>query len=168
MSQQSCIWTLSEFALIMVPSILLEPMHIYLSGLDSNRKESDVFESFKIISWSKNQQIGVYWFCRRRDKIRCWKDIFEDLNDLGFFDLSDEVILECMRFCFIALIRKDLSSIKFDWNVHINLSHCYNSENCLAEVGNKEISAPYATLESPQEDYSECFDDFGNLALDNQ
>ena len=164
---------------------IIEPMYIYLSSLDSNREESDVLKSFKIISSPKNQRIEAYWSCLRRDKIGWWKEFFEDLNDLGFFDPSDEAVLECMRFCFMALIREDLSSIKSDWNVHIisrsrnggprgrpdtmfNLPHCDNSENYLTEVDNEETSALYAALDSPQEDYSEFFDDFANLALHGQ
>ena len=117
-----------------------------------------------------------------RDKIGWWKKFFEDLNDLGFFDPSDEAVLEYMCFCFMALIREDLSSIKSDWKVHIisrsrnggpkgrldtmfNLPHCYSSENYLTEVDNEETSALYAALDSPQEDYFEFFDDFANLAL---
>ena len=108
-------------------------------------------------------------------KARCliaFEEFFEDLNDLGFFDPSDEAVIESMRFCFMKLIREDLSSIKSDWNVHIisrsrnggpkgrpdtmfNLSHCYNSENYLTEVDHEETSALYAALDSPQEDYSE-------------
>ena len=85
----------------------------------------------------------------------------------------------------MALIREDLSSVKSDWNVHIisqsrnggpsvrldtmfNLPHCYNSENYLTEVDNEETSTLYAALDSPQEDYSEFFDGFANLALHGQ
>ena len=46
---------------------IIEPMHIYLSSLDSN--ESDVLKSFKIISSPKNQRIEAYWSFLRRDKI---------------------------------------------------------------------------------------------------
>ena len=160
----------------------IKPMHIYLSSLDSNREESDLLKSFKIISSPKNQRIEAYWSCLRRDKIGWWKEFFEDLNDLGFFDPSDEAVLECMRFCFMALIREDLSSIKSDWKVHIisqsrngssrgrcdtmfNLLHCYNTETYFIEVDNEETSAHYAALDSPQEDYCEFFVNFANLAL---
>ena len=48
---------------------IIEPMHIYLSSLDSNREESDILKSFKIISSTKNQRIEAYWSYLRRDKI---------------------------------------------------------------------------------------------------
>ena len=48
---------------------VIEPMHIYLSSLDSNRDESGVLKSFKIISSPKNQRIEAYWSFLRRDKI---------------------------------------------------------------------------------------------------
>ena len=50
-------------------------------------------------------------------KARClmaFEEFFEDLNDLGFFDPSDEAVIESMRFCFMNLIREDLPSIKSD------------------------------------------------------
>ena len=65
---------------------IIEPMHIYLSSLDSNREESDVLKSFKIISSPKNQRIEAYWSFLRRDETGWWKEFFEDLNDLGFFN----------------------------------------------------------------------------------
>ena len=88
----------------------IELMHIYSSSLDSNREESDVLKSFKRTS-PINQRIEAHWSCLRRDKIGWRKEFFEDLYDLRFFDPSDEAVLECMRFCFMALIREDLSSI---------------------------------------------------------
>ena len=82
----------------------------------------------------------------------------------------------------MALIRGGLYSIKSNWNVHIiswsrnggpkgrpdtmfNLPHCYSLENCLTEGDNEKTSAHYAVLDSPQENCSEFFDDFANLAL---
>ena len=49
-----------------------------------------------------------------------------------------------------------------------NLPHCYSSENYLTEGDNEKTSALYAVLDSPQESYSEFFDDFANLALHAQ
>ena len=48
---------------------IIEPMHIYLNSLESNREESDLLKSFKIISSPKNQRIEAYWSCLRRNKI---------------------------------------------------------------------------------------------------
>ena len=88
---------------------IIEPMHIYLSSLHGNFDDDDeILKSFKITSSPKNQRIEAYWSSLRRDKIGWWKEFFEDMNDLGFYDASDFAVLECMRFCFIKLIRKDL------------------------------------------------------------
>ena len=46
-----------------------------------------------------------------------------------------------------------------------NLPYCYNSEDYLTKVDNEETSALYAALNSSQEEYSDFFDDFANLAL---
>ena len=53
-------------------------------------------------------------------ELRCFMEIAEMCElYLQFFGPSDEDVLECMPFCFTALIRGDLSSIKSNWNVHI-------------------------------------------------
>ena len=49
-----------------------------------------------------------------------------------------------------------------------SLPRCYNSEIYLIEVDNEETSALYVALDTSQEDYSEFFDDFANLALHGQ
>ena len=57
-------------------------------------------------------------------KARClmaFEEFFEDLNDLGFFDPSDEAVIESMRFCFMKLIREDVfNQIRLKCSYHIS------------------------------------------------
>ena len=44
---------------------------------------------------------------------------FQELSDFDLFTNEDPVIVDCVRYCFIDLVREDLDSILSDWNTHI-------------------------------------------------
>ena len=48
-----------------------------------------------------------------------WINFFKDLRDLGNFDDSDPAHVECIRFCFMHIIRKELDQVAELWNQHI-------------------------------------------------
>ena len=95
---------------------LIEPIHIALRMIDSD--ENTTLNSFSITTSPRNQRIEAYWSILQRDRIGWWRRFFLDLVDLDMFQ-NDPVLLDCIRFCFLPLIRNDLKSIKDDWNVHI-------------------------------------------------
>ena len=43
---------------------------------------------------------------------------FKDLSDLGHFDNSNIIHVECLRFCFMGLIREELYKVAENWNLH--------------------------------------------------
>jgi len=94
---------------------IIEPMHVYLSSLD----REEVTGAFSIITSPQNQRIEAYWSFLKRDKIGWWRALFEDLADLNLLQTSDPVMVDCLRYCFIAIIRRDLQSVKEDWNNHL-------------------------------------------------
>lgn len=95
---------------------LIEPIHVALRMIDSD--ENTALNSFSITTSPQNQRIEAYWSILQRDRIGWWKNFFQDLVDLDMFN-CDSVIIECIRFCFLPLIRKELNSVKNDWNCHI-------------------------------------------------
>ena len=94
---------------------LVEPIHLYLSSLHENSNDSD----FSITTSPQNQRIESYWSVLQRDRLGWWRRFFQDLLDLGLLCTNDAVILDCIHYCFIPVIRKELSSIKEHWNAHI-------------------------------------------------
>ena len=94
---------------------LIEPIHVYLCSLDRD----NVDESFSIITSPQNQRIESYWSVLKKDKIGWWKLFFEDLDSNELLDTSDPVILDRLQYCFITVIRRDLHSVKEDWNNHL-------------------------------------------------
>ena len=81
---------------------IIQPMHIYLSSLNSQRSIDDALAAFKITSSPKNQRIESYWSCLRRDRIGWWKSF-----------------VECSRYCFMHIVRNELNKVAEHWNAHI-------------------------------------------------
>ena len=94
---------------------IIEPMHITLRSLDG----PDAFDSFSIITSPQNQRIEAYWSILQRDRIGWWRMFLNELSDLQLFSNDDQALVDCIRYCFMHLIRQDLNSILADWNSHI-------------------------------------------------
>uniref|UniRef100_A0A7M5TXY9 Integrase core domain-containing protein n=1 Tax=Clytia hemisphaerica TaxID=252671 RepID=A0A7M5TXY9_9CNID len=158
---------------------LIEPFHISIRNLDTD--EETALNSFSIITSPQNQRIEAYWSILKRDKIGWWKRFFEDLTDLDLY-AHDPVIVECIRFCFMALIRKDLESIKNDWNVHIisksknrgprgrpdtmyYLPHLFESQSYSIDVEQEELQDLYVASEFNIPDVSEEFKEFARITM---
>ncbi|KAH3830618.1 hypothetical protein DPMN_103863 [Dreissena polymorpha] len=47
-----------------------------------------------------------------------WMNHFKDMSDFGLLDTSDSVHLECIRYCFLLVISKDLNEVCNIWNTH--------------------------------------------------
>lgn len=43
---------------------------------------------------------------------------FKDLLDLGYFDNSNIIYVECLRFCFMGLIWEELYKVVENWNLY--------------------------------------------------
>ena len=84
-----------------------------------------VLNSFLIVSSSMNQRMEAYWSNFRKDRLGCWKHFLQDLVDLELFDASDPVQLDWLRFCFIELLREEITEVATAWNQHI-ISHHRN------------------------------------------
>lgn len=159
---------------------LIEPIHIYLSSLDEDNENA--LESFSIIPSTQNQRIEAYWSLLQRDRIGWWKRFFRDMVDLDLFHNGDPVLLDCIRFCFMDLLRKDLDSIRNEWNVHILsssrnsgprgrpdsmffLSHMFNTEDFLSRVDTAEIENFYPQTDNNVRDYSNEFQEFAEVVM---
>jgi len=138
--------------------------------------------SFGITTSPQNQRIESYWATLQKDKIGWWKRFFRDMTDNDLLDTSDPVLLDCLRYCFMGIVRKDLESVKSDWNNHIIsksrnggpsgrpncmffLPHLYNVDNFLVETDEEEIDAFTPVVNHNARDYSEEFVEFADYFL---
>ena len=96
---------------------LVEPIHTYLRS--SSGDPAGALESFAIGRSTSKQRIEAYWSHLVKDGPGWWINFFKDLRDLGNFDDSDPAHVECIRFCFMHIIRKELDQAAELWNQHI-------------------------------------------------
>ena len=65
-----------------------------------------------------------------------WMNHFKELSDAGIFDTSDEVDIQCARFCYMNLLRSNLQVISQLWNTH----HLRKSRNRDSPHGKPEVN----------------------------
>ena len=86
---------------------LIEPIHIYLRSIN---EEEGIENAFSITTSPQNQRIEAYWSILQRDRLGWWKRFLKALSGNEMLDTSDPVILDCVRFSFIDLIRHELKN----------------------------------------------------------
>ena len=160
---------------------IVDPIHTYLRHTDGREGAID---SFGITTSPQNQRIEAYWSILQRDRIGWWRRFFNDLTDLEYFSAEDPVQIDCIRFCFMRLIREDLHSILSDWNSHIIsksryggvtgrpdtlffLPHLQDKEDYSSQVDLAEVEEFDPVLYEPR-DYSVEFEEFATLANEEQ
>ena len=94
---------------------LIQPMQIYLRSLNGDGNELD---SFSIIPSPRNQRIEAYWSHLRRDRPAWWQIFFDAIESQGLFDGNDPALVDCIRFCFMHLLREELNDVAIKWNQH--------------------------------------------------
>jgi len=65
-----------------------------------------------------NQRIEAWWSFFRRYRSQWWIELFERLVEFGAFHPGCEKELECLRYCFMDLVQKDLDKARREWNTH--------------------------------------------------
>ena len=132
---------------------LIEPIHIYLRSIN---EEERIENAFSNVTSPQNQRIEAYWSVLQRDRLGWWKRFLQDLSDNDMLDTSDPVILDCVRFSFIDLVRHDLNRTKEECDSHIvsksrnwgpsgrptcmyNLPHLYDIQNNLHDTDLEEL-----------------------------
>jgi len=66
---------------------------------------------------SANQRIESYWSKLKQGGGGWWINFFKDLRDSGTYQDHDPLHVECLRFCFMPIIRKELHSVAELWNI---------------------------------------------------
>ncbi len=65
-----------------------------------------------------NQRIESWWSYLRRLRLQWWTDFFSDLEEAQILNVDHEDDVDCLRFCFMNIIRRDLEEVKQLWNNH--------------------------------------------------
>ncbi|XP_032219840.1 uncharacterized protein LOC116603023 [Nematostella vectensis] len=65
-----------------------------------------------------NQRIEAWWGQLRKGSSEWWIQHFKDLRDRGLFCDADAVHVECLKFCYMGVLQRELQSVARRWNIH--------------------------------------------------
>ena len=65
-----------------------------------------------------NQRIEAWWSLLRKTSTSWWMNFFKDMRDMGLFNGTDPMQLNCLQFCFMPLIQEELHRVSKNWNLH--------------------------------------------------
>jgi len=63
-------------------------------------------------------RIFVFWSFFRRGNIQWWMELFHSFVDDGIFHVGHRKETDCMRFCFMAVLRRNLNDVVHQWNTY--------------------------------------------------
>ena len=108
---------------------LIEAIHMCLGAEHSD--EHVGLGSFTIgrSTATGNQRIEAYWSHLVKDGPGWWMNFFKDMVDFGLLDTSDPVHIECIRFCFMEILRNELHEVSQLWNQHVIASSKFGNSS---------------------------------------
>lgn len=90
--------------------------NVYVAGLQRFFHNDN--ESFLYGTSCSNQRIEAFWGMLRKSCIDWWICYFKDLRESSLFCDSNDIQAECLKFCFMNIIQKELSMFSQQWNLH--------------------------------------------------
>lgn len=85
------------------------------------RSSNDDFSGEKSFMYGKstsNQRIEAWWGRLRQGCAEWWIEFFKNLRDSGLYNDDNVIHRECLKFCFMDLIKSELHRVVLEWNVH--------------------------------------------------
>ena len=83
---------------------------------------------------SANQRIEAWWSKVREGAGGWWVNFFKDLRDRGLYT-REPLDTECLKFCFLPIIRKELRLVATLWNTH----NIQRQMRCEVEGGKPDV-----------------------------
>ena len=81
----------------------------------------DAFSGLKRFVYGKsvsNQRIEAWWSTLRRSNSDWWMNFFKDMRDMGLYNDGDPLRVQCLRYCFMNVLRNELHQVAKLWNLH--------------------------------------------------
>jgi len=143
---------------------------------------NDAFAGVKSFMYGKstaNQRIEAWWALLRKHCTGWWINMFKDLRDRGLYNGHDLVHIQCLRYCFMGVLRAELQRTVREWNTHPIRSNkngecpsgrpnviyfspeLYDSQNYGTPVDVKDVDICLDLYASPPP--PDCTDDFLEL-----
>ena len=75
-------------------------------------------DSHRYVPSPRNQRIEAWWGFFKKSNATWWINLFKDMVEGRVVDLTSELEMECLWFCFSRLLQKMLDEVKEHWNTH--------------------------------------------------
>ena len=85
---------------------------------EDSRAGDDSFIYGKSVSNQRIELLEAWWGILRKGCSDWWINYFKDMRDCGLYSYDDCIQVECLKFCFMQLLRDELHQIARLWNVH--------------------------------------------------
>lgn len=131
-----------------------------------------------------NQRIEAWWSYLRKTDTNWWMNYFKDLRDQGLYDDSNPVHVECLKFCYMPLIKEELDRVAQQWNLHMIrpstneqspsgrpdtiffIPEAFNSSSYLQDVDPQDLVVARDTCcEIPQDASFETFSELAQIIM---
>jgi len=163
---------------------VIEAIHTYLRSVQGDGNAG--IGSFIIGRSTSNQRIEAFWSHLIKDGPGWWMNFFKDLSDTGLYNSADPVHVDCIRFCFMEILRKELHQVSELWNQHIIssskfgnssgprgrpdcmyfLPHLYNTSDYKVDTVESEIDEFIDNATMCPTDYSQEFKELATIIMD--
>lgn len=111
-----------------------ENVHVAAMQRFFRRNANDEFSGEKSFQYGRstsNQRIESWWAYLKKSETSWWINYFKDLRDQGLYNDSDPIHVECLKFCYMPLLREELHRVAKNWNLHkIRLSSGNEQSPC--------------------------------------
>lgn len=151
------------------------------------RDANDEFAGEKSFLYGKstsNQRIEGWWTFLRKSESDFWIKYFKDLRDQGLYDETDLLHVECLKFCYMPLLRDELHRVAKHWNLHkirpssndhsphgrpdINyfIPEAFDTKSYLQPVSQEDLNvAKDLCCDIPLNDYTQTFQELAEIIM---
>ena len=96
---------------------------------------------------TSNQRIEAWWAILRRQCTDWWICLFKDFRDRGIYNDLDPIHEQCIKFCFMDVLQKELYQVATEWNIH----HITSKMNHEGPAGKPDVMYYTPTLYDAQD-----------------
>ena len=100
--------------------------------------DSSGYQRFEFGKSITNHRIKSFWSQLSRLCTDLWIRFFKELVQAGIYDNTDYLPIECFKFCFFPLIKKELDDLKDYWNNH-PISRSVSSDRESGPAGRPDV-----------------------------
>ena len=151
------------------------------------RNAADAFRGDKSFLYGKsvsNQRIEGWWSFLRKSESDWWISFFKDLRDGGLLNDDNYIQMQCLKFCFMPVLRAELQRVAQHWNLHkirpsknedspagrpdvlYFIPEADGKSSYLSEVPEEEVEvAMDICCEEPEDDISESFRELARILM---